>query len=282
MKSIAPSILLIATSLACTPACSSAEESVDGQEAAATESSYEFMLDTEGLERIDAMGVALTSTALTNRDRDLANKDKKNKYQHDSPVTKLPAAVEHLITFRHFLARMHGGWAAQLDRQGFASCSKHVPLLDIEAVIPCTLQKLGTNKTADGPRVLDVVLPDWVTLSVDKPLGFPNGRILDEQVNDTVLAMGFLEMGGDCPGDHSGKARIRPYRTGEKHVAGHDSGIPICNVETFKNIQLNPPKNDRNGGVFGSEFPYLANPWFYDEAEGDARYWPTQTRKATP
>jgi len=254
--------------LACS--ASETEEESDGTELTGAQSIAAYDFDLQGpFERIDAMGVALTSTALTNRDRKQVlstagpGDDNKNKFQKDSPVTDVADAAYHLITFRHYLSKMHGGWAAQLRARGFEPCSKHVPILDIEAVVPCTTQRLRRNKDPNGPIVLDVAIPDWVTLSVDKPLGFPNGRILDEQVNDTVLAMGFLKMGGECPGDTSGKA--------DRNA----NGIPICNVETFKNIALNPAKNDRE---FTATFPYLPAPWFYDETPGWT-YWPVTNRK---
>jgi hypothetical protein len=282
VKAIAPSIVLAALALACTPACSSAQDGIESSEAAvgvASIDDYEFQRDaqghfvTAGLERIDAMGVALTSTALTNRDKlpddelligagPEGGSDNRNRYQKDSPVTNPVAATGHLVTFRHFLAKMHKGWADQFAALGFEPCSVDIPVVG-KGVIPCTLQKLGNNADPEhGPRVLDVALPDWVTLSIDKPRGFPNGRWLDEQVNDTVLAMGFLKMGGRCPGDKS-------------ELAKKKDGVPMCNVETFKNIKLNPPKNDKE---FGATFPYLARPWFYDGDKGKP-YWPTQRDK---
>lgn len=266
--------LALATALVALSACSAedtTDSSGDDSTEAQTAAAYDFQL-AGPYERIDAMGVALTSTALTNRDRRqlFTNQgpgdDNQNKFQKDSPVTEVSSAAYHLVTFRHYLAKMHGGWAEQLRAKGFEPCSRHVPLLDIEAVTPCTTQRLRRNHDPDGPVVLDVAIPDWVTLSVDEPLGFPNGRILDEQVNDAVLAMGFLKMGGECPGDTSGKA--------ERNAAG----VPICNVETFRNVALNPPKNDRE---FSSTFPYFAKPWFYDVEPG-FEYWPTRPRKSSP
>jgi hypothetical protein len=78
--------------------------------------------------------------------------------------------------------------------------------------------------------------------------------------------MGFLKMGGECPGDTSGKA--------EKNARG----VPICNVETFKNIELNPAHNDR---PFVSTFPYLPKPQYYAETKGWT-YWPVTPRMSKP
>ena len=71
----------------------SGDDSTEAQTAAA----YDFQL-AGSYERIDAMGVALTSTALTNRDRRqlFTNQgpgdDNQNKFQKDSPVTDVVSA----------------------------------------------------------------------------------------------------------------------------------------------------------------------------------------------
>jgi hypothetical protein len=173
-------------------------------------------------ERVDTTGVPLTSTSLTNRS---------DEYQLEAPY-----GAHYLLTFRRYLAAMHGGWREQLRSLGFAPCSWS--LVGIDAVVPCTLQRLWPG----GPKALDVIRPDLITLDVDEPIGFPNGRILDEQVNDLVLAMGFLDLGGTCAGDPSG----------------------VCTLRTFVDIQLNPPANDR---PFQAEFPYLPL------AHGHHAYW---------
>jgi hypothetical protein len=270
LRSPAVIVALVVTLGACGRDAASESDESGG---ALSESEFVFGSSAGEFERIDAMGVALTSTALTNRDRRPDGQgpgaDNGNAYQNASPYI-----LKFLPTFAHYLEKMHAPWDAQLRALGFTPCDKdHLEPTTIAGqtwkVLPCTLQKLRSNTSPDGPRVLDVVYPDYVTLSVDLPLGFPNGRVLDEQVNDAVLAMGFLDMGGKCKGDTSGKA------------PRDADGDPICTVQTFQNIGLNPPKNDRHSGSFNATFPYLATPWFYDEEAGH-EYWPTAPRRGTP
>jgi len=216
---------------------------------------------------IDTLGVALTSTALTNRD---------DGYNDHAPYADPADQAGLLLTFRKYLARMHS-WvdAAGLieaidERPGrdFSTCAGEIGFgcdepddSCITAVTPCTLQKIG--QPGQSPRkVLDVVLPDHITLNVTEPPGFPNGRppyriaedgtIRYEQINDLVLAMGFLDMGAECTADPSG----------------------ICTVRTFADMVnpdgsrgLNKQENDK---PLSLSFPYLASPHSLSPDDG---YW---------
>jgi len=79
----------------------------------------------------------------------------------------------------------------------------------------------GTN----GRKVVDLVVPDVLTLDFALPSTFPNGRALPDQVIDITLAVLFLDL----------------TRVG----AG-----------TLANVPVNPP----NDTVFRTTFPYLAAP----------------------
>ena len=90
------------------------------------------------------------------------------------------------------------------------------------SVIPCINQEVpGTGKT-----VLQLVVPDTITVDFSKASGFPNGRRLEDPVIDVILAAILLDMRVHGP-------------------------------STFVNIPLNPPANDR---PFRAAFPYLALP----------------------
>lgn len=217
---------------------------------------------------IDTLGVALTSTALTNRD---------DAYNDKAPYGDSLLQKAILLTFRKYLARMHSwanreGLLAAIDvwpGRDFSSCAGEIGLgCDapddgcITAVTPCTLQKVS-QPGQSGRKVLDVVLPDHITIDVREPPGFPNGRppyrvgsngaLLYEQINDLVLAMGFLDMGGECTADPSG----------------------VCTVRTFADMRnpdgsrgLNKQENDV---PLDPEFPYLAAPHGVASEDG---YWP--------
>ena len=237
---------------------------------------YDFQLPSseDKMVRVDAVGVALISTVLMNRDRTTSGGDNQNRYQAATPDVQNEPST--LLGFVHFLRALHKYWHDDLDRQGFEPCSKKV--LGKILATPCTLQKLRFDEDPDkeGPRVMDAVLPDYITLDFDQPLRFPNGRTPWEPISDKVFSLGFLKMGGKCPGidqlpevSEDTKAR----------VPRDEDGVPICTVETFANIPLQVAKNDR---PWEDGFPYLARPWFYPAEEDGSYFWPTAERLELP
>jgi hypothetical protein len=255
------------------------ESDPTSQESNETESRevYDFQLPEEGdeLVRVDAVGVALVSTVLMNRDRTATGRDNENRYQAATPdVQNQPST---LVGFIHYLRSLHKYWHDDLVRQGFEPCSKKV--LGQILATPCTTQNLRFDEDAsiEGPRVMDTVLPDYITLDLDQPLRFPNGRTPWEPISDKVFALGFLEMGGKCPGIDD-----LPEVSEETlaRIPRDEDGVPICTVETLANIPLQVAANDR---PFEGEFPYLARPWFYEEPEeATSYYWPEGARLELP
>jgi hypothetical protein len=199
------------------------------------ERDFEFSSDNpHTLEIIDHMGTALTSTSLTNRDDD---------YQ-----SVAPDSLSYLATFLIHLRKMHDMFDDSLAAQGLESCA------GIILVTPCTLQRLWEG----GPIVSDVVVPDSIEIHLDEPARWPNGRSIQVcstdgawhsdgdcaalggrieylQINDVVLAMGFLDLGAACPGAPGG----------------------VCRLETFLDMKLNI---DHNDVALPNEFPYLGPP----------------------
>lgn len=235
---------------------------------------YQFV-EAKQWEIVDALGVALTSTALTNRD---------DSYNDDAPYGDSITQKAVLFTFRRYLASMHSwvdeaGLLGGIDVQytddppnpgpDFSPCADEIGFgcddgddKCITAVVPCTLQKISQDDQ-EPRKVLDVVLPDYITIDVTETPGFPNGRpiykigpngeLIYEQINDLVIAMGFLEMGGECSADPTG----------------------ICSVRTFSDMKnpdgsrgMNKQENDVE---FNREFPYLAGPHGVAPEDG---YWP--------
>jgi len=271
------SLFVFALGSACT---ASSEDDTGQSEGATTESrdDYDFQLPapTDKMVRVDAMGIALTSTVLMNRDRTPSGKDNKNKYQIDTPDVQ--NSPKTLFAFVHFLRTIHKYWRDQLKAAGFEPCSKII--LGVVAATPCTLQKIkfAEDPNRDGPRVIGTVLPDYITLDFNEPNRFPNGRTPWEPVSDKVFALGFLKMGGKCPGiDTMPRADGEPPR---RAVRDRD-GVPICTIESFADAHLQVWENDRP--FFTDKFPYLAKPWFYPEAtNGAPYYWPTAQRLSRP
>lgn len=62
-------------------------------------------------------------------------------------------------------------------------------------VLPCLNQTLnGTDRVPPGTRVLDLVIPDTLTIYPDRTQGFPNGRLLSDPVVDITLAVVLLDI----------------------------------------------------------------------------------------
>jgi hypothetical protein len=270
----------IASSLLFGVACSpGSEDDSESGESFQTESAadYDFQIPAAGTKmvRIDAMGVALLSTVLMNRDRTPSGEDNKNQYQIDTPdVQNNPKT---LLGFVHFLRALHKYWHDSLEDLGFEPCSKKV--LGAIVATPCTLQKLrfDEDKNKVGPRVIDAVLPDYITLDFDEELRFPNGRTPWEPISDKVFALGFLKMGGKCSGIDTQAGVPEEVK---RRVPRDDDGVPLCTVETFADMRLQVAENDRP--FFKNAFPYLARPWFYPTPEAGVNYfWPKANRMET-
>lgn len=91
----------------------------------------------------------------------------------------------------------------------------------VQSVTPCLDQVVpGTG----GRTLVDLIIPDTITVDLDAPSVFPNGRRLEDPVVDFTLSMALLDMRVHSP-------------------------------QTFNGIPLNPPTNDR---PFRNEFPFLA------------------------
>ncbi len=97
-------------------------------------------------------------------------------------------------------------------------------------VLPCLQQTIPTNlnRAPPGTRVIDLVIPDTITIYPELTVGFPNGRRLEDPVVDVTLAVILLDI--NAPGQ---------------------------NAASFAAIPLNPPGND---GPFRASFPFAGPP----------------------
>jgi hypothetical protein len=78
----------------------------------------------------------------------------------------------------------------------------------IQQIVP------GTN----NKKVVDLVVPDVLTLDFALPSTFPNGRQLDDQVIDITLAVLFLDMTRVGPGTLASVPINPPKKTGLRTV----------------------------------------------------------------
>lgn len=82
-------------------------------------------------------------------------------------------------------------------------------------VLPCLQQAIPADlgRLPTGMRVIDLVIPDTVTIFPDRIVGFPNGRLLSDPVVDITLGVVLLDL--TAPGQ---------------------------NAASFASIPLNPPQ----------------------------------------
>jgi len=66
----------------------------------------------------------------------------------------------------------------------------------VQQVLPDNL-----NRTPPGTRVIDLIVPDTVTIWPDRTIGFPNGRLLSDPVIDITLGIALLDI--DAPGQNA-------------------------------------------------------------------------------
>jgi hypothetical protein len=97
-------------------------------------------------------------------------------------------------------------------------------------VLPCINQVLPAdlNRAPPGTRVIDLIIPDTITIWPDRTIGFPNGRLLSDPVVDITLGVVLLDL-------------TRPGQ----------------NAASFASIPLNPPNATKPPLA---EFPFANTP----------------------
>lgn len=130
------------------------------------------------------------------------------------------------------------------DEVGFEPCAGELPFLnpfddmdgELTASLPCVLHAVEPT----GDRLLDIVWPDKLTIDLRHPPGYPNGRVLHENITDIFFAIAFI------------KQDLRSL-TGVFRSRGNCNGEP-CDRSALANIPMNP----LNDVPFRDDFPYIA------------------------
>lgn len=199
---------------------------------------FNFRVDpASSYTRVDRMGMPAVSTAFLG--------DRKAEYNQDSPaddvseeevpgIGPLPKYAPTIATALGTYLRGDGtdgnGITMQLATLDLTSCENTAADIPLNA-FPCALQTVGG---ADGPTVLDLVIPD--TLSLDTSAAtraYPNGRAPADQAMDITLAVVLLNLEVHSPLTFT-------------DLNGDAEGTP----------SLNPAANDV---AFNAAFPYLAD-----------------------
>lgn len=125
---------------------------------------------------------------------------------------------------------------------------------DLTVAALCGLNRIGPTDV----RLLQAVLPDRLTIDVDEPAGWPNGRVLDEPITDMFFSVSFIQQ------------HLRsPLGIAVNHK-GNCNGDE-CSKFSLSQVPMNPT-NLRADGGYGSgndqpytgKFPYLAEPHVED------------------
>ena len=118
---------------------------------------------------------------------------------------------------------VHSSWAPSFEAMGLDTCDVlglnddwwdglfTEDGINLDALEPeqCFGQRMQwpnpeTGENESYRRTIQVALPDYLTIELDEPASFPNGRVLHEQINSLMFAMAFLDQGGECT-DQQGK-----------------------------------------------------------------------------
>jgi hypothetical protein len=160
---------------------------------------YAFAADpASAYTRVDRMGMPAVATAV------IASKD---AYNAADPTDDAAGTfVGEIVASLQFL---HGALDDDLALAGLTPCGGSP-----------TEPTVGQCVDQAAPAIV----PDVLTLNITENSGFPNGRMLPDQVIDLTLALALLDLGS--------------------HPVGVLAGLP-----------LNPPLNDE---AFLTTFPYLA------------------------
>jgi Domain of unknown function (DUF4331) len=142
----------------------------------------------------------------------------KNAYNDGNPENDSAAFTGKFVAS---LTGIHTALDADLTAKGLVPCS-------MTTVLANGLPECVGQEYAPGKTVASLILP-YDTLSLDFTVasGFPNGRMLADPVIDVTLGVLLLKLGA------------------------------TQTAATLAKIPLNPGKNDINGGVFGTDFPYF-------------------------
>lgn len=107
---------------------------------------------------------------------------------HTRPLLALAAAT--LLT----LGGCGGGGEERTPTPAPTPTPTPTPTTTTLDVLPCLNQRLPIERVPAGTRVLDLVIPDTLTIWTDRPMGFPNGRLLSDPVVDITLGAILLDI----------------------------------------------------------------------------------------
>lgn len=122
--------------------------------------------------------------------------------------------------------KLWNAWTPSLEAMGLDTCDEFgfsddeiftPDGIDLEALEPeqCFGQKVLWQDPQEQERefyrrVIAISVPDYLTVDITRGAGFPNGRVLHEQINAMMFAMAFLDHGGRCTVATTGDGEGQP------------------------------------------------------------------------
>jgi hypothetical protein len=224
---------------------------------------YAFVLDDEAFSvRRDHAGAPLLATIWGRIGEYSEEAPNVHRKAYDSKPGSLP--VPWLLHITKTFLTIHESWAPSFEEMGLDPCDAlgitddwadlvdENGDVDFTALSPeqCFFQRVlwpdpETGELLRYRRTISVAIPDYLTVELDKPPGFPNGRVLHEQINSLMFALAFLDHGGDCQDD--------------------DGVVTPCNLHTlWRRSDFLKPQNDvpffgaAQIGDPPARFPFLA------------------------
>lgn len=109
-------------------------------------------------------------------------------------------------------------------------------------VLPCLQQVIPADlgRLPAGTRVIDLVIPDTITIYPDKIVGFPNGRLLSDPVVDITLAVVLLDL--SKPGQNAASFSAIPLNPAQA------TQLPLPNFP-YANVPNGSPPLDPGTGT---------------------------------
>ncbi|WP_420606993.1 hypothetical protein [Novosphingopyxis sp.] len=105
----------------------------------------------------------------------------------------------------------------------------------------CLTQEIPESEVIGGGHTVgQAIFPDTLTLDFNRPAGFPNGRLLTDQVVDIMLAYLFLDLGEEG---------ARRFADLPLNPPSNDVALP-AGFPFLAPAQGNPPRADRSGRTF--------------------------------
>lgn len=224
---------------------------------------YGFLLDDDAFNvRRDHAGAPLLATIWGRIDEYSVEAPHVGLATFDSGPNALP--VPWLLHITERFHTIHQSWAPSFQAMGLDTCddlganddwfevTDENGQFDFSKLEPeqCFFQEVLWPNPETGAlertrHTIEVAIPDYVTIELDQPAGFPNGRVLHEQINSLMFALAFLDHGGECE-DNAGN-------------------VSDCNMHTlWRRDDFLKPQNDVpffGATVIGepaASFPFLA------------------------